>query len=443
MRRFWMAVALPISLLLVLVSGALVSAQTSAPTCAVTHQVQGGETLSLLAARYLGSVAAYPRLVEATNQAAATDESYAAITNPALIRVGQQICVPAGEEVEARPVTQPIAATPTPTSTPKSTAASTATSTPPAVAASVTVTVTATPIPAAEHPLTVANMRARFYPGSEMVIEQRLSSGVNYARYVASYLSDGLKIYGLLTIPNGEAPAGGWPIVLFNHGYIPPEIYRTTERYVAYQDGFARSGYITFKSDYRGHGSSEGEASSGHANPDYTTDVLNAMTSLRRLEEADGERVGMWGHSMGGSIVLRSMIVTDTVKVGVIWAGVVASYPDLLNRFELEGVPVPEWFARWRDEFIAAYGTPEENPEFWRAISPNSYLADLSGPIQLHHATGDDSVPVQYSDVLADQIEAVGGEVEYYRYNGDNHNISANFGAAISRSVAFFDRYLK
>lgn len=430
-NKLYAALALPLALLVTLMTGAITNAQTTQPVdCALTVPVQSGETLSLLAGRHLGSFAAYPAIVEATNAAAALDSSFTAIDNPALIRAGQQICIPATDAVVAQPVVRPatITAAVTPT---------------PAARTVVTPTLTATPIPVADHPLVIANMRARTYPGSEIIIEQTLSPGVNYARYVASHLSDGFKIYGLLTVPNGTPPATGWPIILFNHGYIPPEIYRTTERYVAYQDGFARKGYLTFKSDYRGHGSSEGEARSGHSNPDYTTDVLNALTSLQRYPNADPERIGMWGHSLGGSIVLRSMIVTDTVKVGVIWAGVVASYPDLLNRFELQGVAEPEWFARWRDEFIAAYGTPEENPDFWRSISPNSYLADLSGPIQLQHTTGDASVPVQYSDVLADQIEEVGGVVEYHRYNGDNHNISANFGTAMARSIAFFDKYLK
>ena len=429
--RIRVALGLSSVLVAILLTTSIGAAQTTTPaSCALTAQVQPGETLSLLANRHLGSVAAYPAIVNATNAAAAIDSSYAAIDNPALIRVGQKLCIPATDGIVAQLVVRPAttAATATPT---------------PAARTVVTPTATATPIPAADNPLVIENMRARSYPGSEIVIEQTLAPGANYARYVASHLSDGFKIYGLLTVPNGTPPVSGWPIILFNHGYIPPEIYRTTERYIAYQDGFARNGYITFKSDYRGHGNSEGEARSGHGNPDYTADVLNALTSLQRFPNADPERIGMWGHSMGGSIVLRSMVVTDTVKVGVIWAGVVASYPDLLNRFELQGVPVPEWFARWRDEFIAAYGTPAENPDFWASISPNSYLADLSGPIQLQHTTGDESVPVQYSDVLADQIETVGGVVEYHRYNGDNHNISANFGTAMARSIAFFDKYLK
>ena len=50
------------------------------------------------------------------------------------------------------------------------------------------------------------------------------------------------------------------PVIIFNHGYIPPDVYRTTERYVAYVDLIARSGYIVLRSDYRGHDRSEAEA---------------------------------------------------------------------------------------------------------------------------------------------------------------------------------------
>jgi dipeptidyl aminopeptidase/acylaminoacyl peptidase len=32
---------------------------------------------------------------------------------------------------------------------------------------------------------------------------------------------------------------------------------------------------------------------------------------------------------------------------------------------------------------------------------------------------------------------------ELHTYPGDNHNISANFGVAMQRTVAFFDEYVK
>src|SRR5207247_6305335 len=146
-------------------------------------------------------------------------------------------------------------------------------------------------------PLAIDAMRQRDYPGSDLVVEQTLSPGSNYRQYVASYLSDGLKINALLTVPNGAKPATGWPVIIFNHGFIPPSVYRTTERYVAYVDAFARNGYIVFKSDYRGHGSSEGSATGGYGSPSYTIDVLNAIASIKRYPAADVKRIGMWGHS--------------------------------------------------------------------------------------------------------------------------------------------------
>jgi len=103
--------------------------------------------------------------------------------------------------------------------------------------------------------------RQTAYPGSAITIEETLEPGANYSRYIAWYDSDGLRIYGLLTIPDGEKPATGWPAIVFNHGYIPPEVYRSTERYIAYVDQLARNGYIVYRIDYRGHDRSEGRAS--------------------------------------------------------------------------------------------------------------------------------------------------------------------------------------
>lgn len=49
-----------------------------------------------------------------------------------------------------------------------------------------------------------------------------------------------------MTVPDGDKPPTGWPVIVFNHGYIQPEQYRTTKRYVAYQGALAQAGYITF-----------------------------------------------------------------------------------------------------------------------------------------------------------------------------------------------------
>jgi dipeptidyl aminopeptidase/acylaminoacyl peptidase len=328
------------------------------------------------------------------------------------------------------------------------------------------------------HPLSIEYLRQQEYPGSEIVIDQTLNPGSNYKRYIASYKSEGLKIYALLTVPNGDQNSK-YPVVVFNHGYIPPLEYSTTERYAAYTDVFSRNGYIVFKPDYRGHGNSEGQAAGGYGSNAYTIDVLNAVSSIKRLKDpklysssdpakqesrevssenssrqartvisiVDPNRIGMWGHSMGGSITLRSMVASKDIKAGVIWAGVVASYPDLLNRWRRRVPPITplpgNTRGSWRQSLIDQYGSAEENPTFWNSISPNSYLSEISGPLQLHHGTADASVPIEFSEKLYDQLKTAGKEAELYIYQGDDHNISTNFGTAMQRSVEFFDKYLK
>ena len=66
------------------------------------------------------------------------------------------------------------------------------------------------------------------------------------------------------------------------------------------------------------------------------------------------------------------------------------------------------WRSRWAEE----YGAPEENPEFWNGVSSNSYLADISGPVQLHHGNVDEEVPWEFSQTLFDQLTAAGKDIQ-------------------------------
>jgi uncharacterized protein len=336
-----------------------------------------------------------------------------------------------------------IAALATPTVSPSVTPSATQTASP---TEPPTATPTFTPSPT-PHFMDIQAQRQTPYPGSEIIIEQQLASGSNYYRYYAYYLSEGLKIYALLTVPFGDMPEGGWPGIVFNHGYIPPAQYRTTERYLAYVDSLARSGYIVFRIDYRGHDRSEGAPTGAYSHPGYTTDVLNATTALKNFPQTDPERIGMWGHSMGGYLTLRSMVISPDIKAGVIWAGVVASYPDLLERWRPSTMPSPTpnptGPRRWRVEWSELYGSPQENPDFWNGISANSFLSDISGPVQLHHGTLDSSVPLLFSELLYEQLQAAGQPVELYIYEGDDHNLSRFFSQAMARTIEFFDRHLK
>lgn len=274
-------------------------------------------------------------------------------------------------------------------------------------------------------PISLAALRARKYPGSALSVIRTLSPGAGYSRQVVSYQSEGLKIHALLTVPSGTPPPGGWPAIVFNHGYIPPAEYRTTERYVAYQDAFARAGFVTLKSDYRGHGDSEGEARGGYNDPGYTVDVLNAAASLKKDARVNRQRLGVWGHSMGGQLSLRAMLVDPELKAASLWAGVVASYDVLATDWAPPGGE-----KRQLDDL---------NRRYLRLLSPNASLADLRGrPLQLHQGTGDKEVPYSFQVDLANDLRAAGQPFTAYKYEGDNHNLSGNLGLALRRSVQFF-----
>ncbi len=287
--------------------------------------------------------------------------------------------------------------------------------------------------------LTIEEMRKKEYPGSDITIEQELQDGQNYKRYIVSYKSEGLKIFALLTVPQGEKPKSGWPAIIFNHGYIPPKEYSTTQRYEAYIDALAKEGYVIFKPDYRGNGNSEGKPSGNYYSPDYVTDVLNAFYSVRKYKDVNPEKVGMWGHSMGGNITMKNLVISKDIKAAVIWAGVVGSYQDILNNWNRS-------FARQnpdRQSFLGKYGAPDMNPQFWESIDPFTYIKDISAPIQLHHGLSDNHVPSDFSKNFYNELKRSGKSVEFYTYEGADHNLSGpEFQIAMKRSVEFFNSKL-
>jgi fermentation-respiration switch protein FrsA (DUF1100 family) len=424
-----------------------------AQACAQTVIVQSGETLSIIAGRTLGNQLAYPQIVAATNAQAATDATFTAIANPNVVPVGAKLCIPgSAASLPAAPAIPTAPAAPAATAVPAAAAVPAVRAAPAAsaggpVAATANTNAPDVEIPVEPETLTIAYLRQQEYPGSEIVVEQTLAPGSNYSRHIVSYESEGLNIDAYMTVPNGTPPATGWPVVVFNHGYIPPEVYRPTERYIAYQDAFARNGYIVLRPDYRGHASSEGEATGAYGSPGYTIDVLNAVASIKQYPAADPNRIGMWGHSLGGFISLRAMLVDPDIKAGVIWAGVVGSYEDMLNnwRRRRNSIPstIPQRARRWRQQLQEQMGTPAENPAYWRSISANSFLEDLSGPVQFHHGDADGDVPVEFSRTAAQQVLDAGGVSEYYEYPGDDHNLSGYFNTAMERSVAFMDQHVK
>lgn len=327
------------------------------------------------------------------------------------------------------PTLQAASPTATPRPIPTSPAVEPSSTAPPRPTATPMLTPTPDPFAA----ISIAALRARSYPGGQITIVRTLGTTAAFTRYLIAYPSDGLRITGVMDVPAGSGP---FPVIILNHGYVaPPSVSGT---YVgSYADYYARNGYLTISPDYRGYGGSD-----DGDNPfriGYVIDVLNLVSSIQTLPQADATRIGMWGHSMGGGVTSYVMVISSQVKAFVLYGAMSAdaavSWRYIRQKFNESG---PDQWARQYG------GTPDEIPEAYARISPINYLNYVRAPVSIHHGVADTQVPPEWSADLYKRLQDTGAMVEYYTYPGAPHSFQgAAWDLFMQRTLAFFDRYVK
>ena len=299
------------------------------------------------------------------------------------------------------------------------------------------------PVPA-PHSVSLPAMFTRAFDGSNFSVGRVLAQEDAYTRYFITYHSGGLTISGIMNVPRGDGP---FPVLILNHGYIDPAVYTNGRGLRREQDYLVRRGYVIVHPDYRNHAQSDLDASSTlKLRLDYAEDAINAVLALRAasLPYVDGNRVGMLGHSMGGGVTLNTLVAQPAlVKAAVLFAPVSADYVDNFNRWT-RGTSTPAASrSRQQDQIVAAYGSPESSPDFWRNVSAISFFDRVGAPVLIHHGTADESVPLEWSERTAAALEASGKEVELQVYPGQPHEFTSAWPTVMERTAAFFDRYLK
>ncbi len=291
-----------------------------------------------------------------------------------------------------------------------------------------TSTPTPTPTPDPYAGLTVADLRRRTYGGGAIEVREVLAVTPAFTRTLIAYPSDGLTIYGFMNIPRGQGP---FPVVIVLHGYVDPARYSTLAYTARYADAFAWAGFLVLHPNYRNHPPSDKGPNLFRVG--YAVDVLNLIALLPTLPMARPEAVGLFGHSMGGGIALRVLVVNPHVKAAVLYGSMSA---DERKNFER----ILQWSGgqRGREELR----TPEED---LRRISPAFYLEDIAAPIQIHHGGSDTIVPPEWSRDLYERLRSLGKTVELFMYPGQPHTFAAGSKAErllLQRAIAFFRAYL-
>lgn len=332
-------------------------------------------------------------------------------------------CAPAApgaptQPPEAAPPAAPTNPSPSPTPSP------TPTLTPPP-------TLTPTPDPYAE--LTIDHLRARTYGSAGLTVRQsgRIAFGVT--RVYFDYESDGLQVHAFMDLPDGEGP---FAVVLVLHGYIDPAVYNTLTYTAHYANDFARNGLIGVHPNYRNYPPSDPGPSEFRVG--YAVDVLNLAALIREqggqpgpFERADGQAVGLFGHSMGGGIALRSITVDPIIDGAVLYGAMSGD-----ERWNFE--KIREWSEGQRGD--QELNVPDADLQ---RISPIYFLAGIQAPVSIHHGASDALVPPAWSDDLCARLTGLGKPVECFTYLGQPHTFVGEGDALlIQRAVEFFRRVL-
>lgn len=117
--------------------------------------------------------------------------------------------------------------------------------------------------------------------------------------------SDGVKIKGWFIKGNGKGPL---PTVILCHG-----LGANRSDFTELAAALSRKGYNALLFDFRGHGESGRSASSfGYLEQ---RDLLGALISVKTRNDVDGERIGVYGFSMGGAVAILTAAESSDIKV--------------------------------------------------------------------------------------------------------------------------------
>lgn len=309
--------------------------------------------------------------------------------------------------------------TATPTQTPSPTYTPTATSTP-----------TATPNPYAD--LTINALAARAYGGGLVEVVEILEEAETFTRYLVTYPSDGLTIYGFINVPN---EGWGFPVALVLHGYIDPDKYETEAYSTRYADALAEAGYFVFHPNYRNYPPSD-------EGPDpyrigYATDILNLIAIIEEqskditgtLRRADASQIHLMGHSMGGGMAFRVATVRPESVDAVVLYGAMSGN----EQWNYEKV------FEWTDGRVGAFELGA-SAEMLQQINPIDNLDRLIAPISIHHSEADAVVPIAFSHDLCERLDKRKHPVECYDYRFAPHTFNGEADRVfMQRMIRFFD----
>lgn len=226
---------------------------------------------------------------------------------------------------------------------------------------------------------------------------------------------------GWMIKPPAFDPSRKYPLVMFVYG--EPAGVTVVDQWAGprglFHRALAAQGVIVASVDNRGTPAPKGR--------DWRKVVYGSIGVLSSQDQAaavkalcagraylDCSRVGIWGHSGGGSNTLNALF----------------RFPDIY-RAGVSMAPVPDqtlYDTIYQERYM---GLPAANRDGYRAGSPIHFAEGLRGKLLLIHGTGDDNVHYQGVERLANRLIELGKPFELMPYPNRTHSLNEGPGTAL------------
>ena len=208
-----------------------------------------------------------------------------------------------------------------------------------------------------------------------------------------------------LTKPSPCVPNRRYPVVVFVYG--GPGVQRVRrEPSPPTVQLFAQAGFGVFELDNRGSANREKafeDAIAGRLGQVEVEDQLAGVAFLRQQDWVDARRIGIFGHSYGGYMVLMCLAQSHAFAAGAAVA------------------PVTDW-TLYDTHYTERYlGLPEANAAGYAASSPLPRVGAIDAPLLLMHGMADDNVLFTHSLKLIKALQDAGKPFELMTYPGAKH----------------------
>ncbi|NCP64671.1 MAG: S9 family peptidase [Paraglaciecola sp.] len=252
---------------------------------------------------------------------------------------------------------------------------------------------------------------------------------------------DGTPLDGMILRPADFNPKRTYPILFYVYGEPAGQTVKNSwgRSGPLWFEYLTQQGFIVASIDNRGTRSPRGSEwrkqiyrNIGTLAAQDQAAALDAMA--KRWSYIDTSRVGIWGHSGGGSMTLNMLFrFPDKYHVGIAGAPV----PDV----RLYDTIYQERYMGLPDTFKMASGL-----DAYDQASPITFAENLQGKLLLIHGTGDDNVHYQGSERLINKLVALNKQFEFMSYPNRSHSITEGEGTTLHQRtmmVNFFKKHLR